>query len=96
MEHLLYFSGDRTHKGLDIACNDGAVVYAPFDVTLNGRVIVYTDPKKKAINNGINLSGESPFMFSSFSLRLLACHLFSCSLMLVSLQQQQLKFFMTL
>lgn len=75
MEYLLHFSGDRTHKGLDIVCNDGAVVYAPFDVTLNGGVIVYTDPKKKAINDGINLSGESPFTFTSFSLLLLACHL---------------------
>ncbi|XP_042363960.1 leukocyte cell derived chemotaxin 2, tandem duplicate 1 [Plectropomus leopardus] len=51
--------GDRVHKGLDIVCQDGSVVYAPFDVTLNGKVIVYTDPKKKAINNGINLSGEN-------------------------------------
>ncbi|XP_003961191.1 leukocyte cell-derived chemotaxin-2 [Takifugu rubripes] len=51
--------GDRTHKGLDIVCSDGAVVYAPFDVTLNGRVIVYTDPAKKAINDGINLRGEN-------------------------------------
>uniref|UniRef100_A0AAZ3PXM2 Leukocyte cell-derived chemotaxin 2 n=1 Tax=Oncorhynchus tshawytscha TaxID=74940 RepID=A0AAZ3PXM2_ONCTS len=33
-------------------------VYAPFDVKLNGKVIVYTDPKKAAINDGINLSGE--------------------------------------
>lgn len=69
------FSGDRTHKGLDIACSDGAVVYAPFDVTLNGGVIVYTDPTKKAINNGINLRGESQFTFTSFSLRMLAFHL---------------------
>lgn len=83
MEYLLHFSGTRTHKGLDIACSDGNVVYAPFDVTLNGPVIVYTDPAKKAINNGINLSGESLFTFTSFSLRLLACHLLavvSCGL----------------
>ncbi|CAB1325515.1 unnamed protein product [Coregonus sp. 'balchen'] len=50
--------GDRVHQGLDIVCNDGATVYAPFDVKLNGKVIVYTDPKKAAINDGINLSGE--------------------------------------
>ncbi|XP_067103932.1 leukocyte cell derived chemotaxin 2, tandem duplicate 1 [Osmerus mordax] len=50
--------GSRVHNGLDVACADGAVVYAPFDVKLNGKVIVYTDPKKAAINNGINLSGE--------------------------------------
>lgn len=66
MECLLDFRGDRIHKGLDIVCNDGAVVYAPFDVTLNGGVIVYTDPKKKAINNGINLRGESPFTRLTF------------------------------
>nr|CAR94535.1 leukocyte cell-derived chemotaxin 2 [Plecoglossus altivelis] len=50
--------GDRDHLGLDVVCQDGAVVYAPFDVKLNGKVVVYTDPKKAAINNGINLSGE--------------------------------------
>ncbi|NP_001290782.1 leukocyte cell-derived chemotaxin 2 precursor [Esox lucius] len=49
---------ERTHQGLDIVCNDGATVYAPFNVKLNGKVIVYTDPKKAAINEGINLSGE--------------------------------------
>ncbi|XP_074475531.1 leukocyte cell-derived chemotaxin-2-like [Sebastes fasciatus] len=49
--------GTRDHKGLDIVCSDGSVVYAPFDVTLNRKVIVYTDPAKAAINNGINLSG---------------------------------------
>uniref|UniRef100_UPI003AAA9FBB leukocyte cell-derived chemotaxin-2-like n=1 Tax=Centroberyx gerrardi TaxID=166262 RepID=UPI003AAA9FBB len=56
--NLLFLRGSRLHKGLDIVCSDGATVYAPFDVTLNGKVIVYTDPKKAAINNGINLSGE--------------------------------------
>ncbi|KAJ8015473.1 hypothetical protein DPEC_G00026490 [Dallia pectoralis] len=50
--------GGRAHQGLDIVCGDGATVYAPFDVKLNGKVTVYTDPKKAAINNGINLSGE--------------------------------------
>lgn len=66
MECLLHFRGDRIHKGLDIVCNDGAVVYAPIDVTLNGRVTVYTDPAKKAINNGINLSGKSPFTLLTY------------------------------
>lgn len=75
MECLLHFRGNRIHKGLDIVCDDRAIVYAPFNVTLNGGVIVYTDPRKKAINNGINLSGESLFTFTSFSLYLLACHL---------------------
>lgn len=50
--------GGRDHKGLDIRCSDGSVVYAPFDVTLNGALTVYTDPKKAAINSGINLAGE--------------------------------------
>ncbi|XP_041818767.1 leukocyte cell-derived chemotaxin-2-like [Chelmon rostratus] len=46
---------NREHKGLDIVCNDGSIVYAPFDATLHGNVIVYTDTSKAAINNGINL-----------------------------------------
>uniref|UniRef100_G3P7I2 Uncharacterized protein n=1 Tax=Gasterosteus aculeatus aculeatus TaxID=481459 RepID=G3P7I2_GASAC len=50
--------GTREHKGLDIKCNDGSTVYAPFDVTLNGRVTVYNDRNKAAINSGINLRGE--------------------------------------
>ncbi|KAF1375332.1 hypothetical protein PFLUV_G00218700 [Perca fluviatilis] len=50
--------GTREHKGLDIVCRDGSTVYAPFDVTLHGKVTVYTDPAKAAINSGINLRGE--------------------------------------
>uniref|UniRef100_A0AAX7TT68 Leukocyte cell-derived chemotaxin 2 like n=1 Tax=Astatotilapia calliptera TaxID=8154 RepID=A0AAX7TT68_ASTCA len=50
--------GTRLHQGLDIKCSDGAAVYAPFDVTLNGKLTVYTDPSKAAINEGINLSGQ--------------------------------------
>ncbi|CAI5657896.1 unnamed protein product [Oreochromis niloticus] len=50
--------GTRLHQGLDIKCSDGAAVYAPFDVTLNGKLTVYTDPTKAAINEGINLSGQ--------------------------------------
>ncbi|XP_063046607.1 leukocyte cell-derived chemotaxin-2-like [Engraulis encrasicolus] len=48
-----------THKGLDIVCGDGAVVYAPFDVTLNGMAAPYRRPSaaQKLINNGVNLSG---------------------------------------
>lgn len=49
--------GRRKHKGLDIVCTDGATVYAPFDVTIVRRVIVYTDPAKAAINNGVELRG---------------------------------------
>ncbi|XP_076024031.1 leukocyte cell-derived chemotaxin-2-like [Genypterus blacodes] len=52
----------RTHKGLDITCADGATVYAPLDVTLHGKLTVYTDPRKAAINQGINLrSGDLCF-----------------------------------
>uniref|UniRef100_A0A3Q0S5E9 Leukocyte cell derived chemotaxin 2, tandem duplicate 1 n=1 Tax=Amphilophus citrinellus TaxID=61819 RepID=A0A3Q0S5E9_AMPCI len=50
--------GGRLHEGLDIKCSDGSTVFAPFDVTLNGKLTVYTDPSKAAINEGINLSGE--------------------------------------
>lgn len=48
----------RQHKGLDVECEDGSAVYAPFDVTLHGRLTVYTDRNKEAINEGINLRGE--------------------------------------
>ncbi|XP_048087385.1 leukocyte cell derived chemotaxin 2, tandem duplicate 1 isoform X2 [Alosa alosa] len=47
------------HKGLDIQCNDGATVYAPFDVKLNGKAAPYRSPTalQKLINDGVNLSG---------------------------------------
>ncbi|XP_016347500.1 leukocyte cell-derived chemotaxin-2-like [Sinocyclocheilus anshuiensis] len=48
--------GKRKHEGLDIVCADGATVYAPFDVKLNGKAAPYK--KNNAINDGINLSGE--------------------------------------
>ncbi|CAM4615007.1 unnamed protein product [Leuciscus chuanchicus] len=48
--------GNRKHLGLDIACTDGATVYAPFDVKLNGRSRPYGN--KNAIDDGINLSGK--------------------------------------
>ncbi|KAM9471135.1 leukocyte cell-derived chemotaxin-2-like [Clarias gariepinus] len=47
--------GKRKHMGLDIACSDGATVYAPFDVTLNGKSVPYRN--NNAINDGIQLSG---------------------------------------
>uniref|UniRef100_A0A669CJS2 Leukocyte cell derived chemotaxin 2 n=1 Tax=Oreochromis niloticus TaxID=8128 RepID=A0A669CJS2_ORENI len=50
--------GGRLHKGVDINCSDGSAVLAPFDVTIKGSLIVYNDPNKKAIDEGINLSGE--------------------------------------
>ncbi|XP_039990354.1 leukocyte cell derived chemotaxin 2, tandem duplicate 1 [Xiphias gladius] len=49
---------NREHKGLDIVCSDGSIVYAPFDLTLQGKLTVYNDPNKAAINSGINLRGE--------------------------------------
>ncbi|XP_069015982.1 leukocyte cell-derived chemotaxin-2-like isoform X2 [Embiotoca jacksoni] len=52
------FPQNRDHKGLDIVCQDGSTVYAPFDVTLHGKLTVYTDRTKDAINEGINLRGE--------------------------------------
>ncbi|KAI3364791.1 hypothetical protein L3Q82_000905 [Scortum barcoo] len=55
---LLCFRGDRTHQGLDIVCRDGSAVYAPFDVTLHGKVTVYNRPEKAAIDSGINLHGQ--------------------------------------
>ncbi|KAK7137928.1 hypothetical protein R3I94_013540 [Phoxinus phoxinus] len=48
--------GKQKHLGLDILCADGAIVYAPFDVKLNGISRPYS--KNNAINNGINLSGQ--------------------------------------
>ncbi|XP_056285661.1 leukocyte cell-derived chemotaxin-2-like [Pseudoliparis swirei] len=50
--------GSREHQGLDIRCRDGATVYAPFDVTLHGKVTVYTNASKAAINSGVNLRGQ--------------------------------------
>ncbi|XP_052470438.1 leukocyte cell-derived chemotaxin-2-like [Carassius gibelio] len=54
-----YYGASRKHgphEGLDIVCADGATVYAPFDVTLNGKAAPYI--KNNAINDGINLRGE--------------------------------------
>ncbi|KAI7801829.1 leukocyte cell-derived chemotaxin-2-like [Triplophysa rosa] len=46
----------RKHKGLDIVCNDGSTIYAPFDVKLNGKAVPYKI--NNAINDGIKLNGE--------------------------------------
>ncbi|KAM7370283.1 hypothetical protein PAMP_009844 [Pampus punctatissimus] len=54
---LLCFRGGRDHQGLDIVCSDGSEVIAPFDVTLHGKLTVYSDTRKAAINSGINLRG---------------------------------------
>ncbi|XP_041829652.1 leukocyte cell derived chemotaxin 2, tandem duplicate 1 [Melanotaenia boesemani] len=50
--------GTRVHQGLDIVCEDGSDVYAPFDVTLHGKLVVYNDPRKAAIDEGVNLQGQ--------------------------------------
>uniref|UniRef100_A0A3Q1FLH2 Leukocyte cell derived chemotaxin 2 n=1 Tax=Acanthochromis polyacanthus TaxID=80966 RepID=A0A3Q1FLH2_9TELE len=62
--------GNRRHQGLDIECRDGSTVYAPFDVTLVRKVIVYKDPEKKktAINEGIQMRGEG-LCFNLFYVR---------------------------
>lgn len=52
------------HEGLDIVCADGATVYAPFDVTLNGKAAPYI--KNNAINDGINLRGEGLYLHLTF------------------------------
>ncbi|KAG7217814.1 hypothetical protein INR49_020876 [Caranx melampygus] len=39
----------KPHEGVDIVCQDGSDVYAPFDVTLNGRLLVYNRPEKAAM-----------------------------------------------
>ncbi len=54
------------HKGLDIVCADGATVYAPFDVKLDRKAVPYKNqPKKEPINDGIQLSGEGVYIFTS-------------------------------
>ncbi|KAM8889224.1 leukocyte cell-derived chemotaxin-2-like [Synchiropus picturatus] len=52
--------GSRVHQGLDIECADGSEVIAPFDVTLAGRLTVYSNPSQEQthINMGINLRGQ--------------------------------------
>lgn len=52
--------GKRKHQGVDIVCADGATVYAPFNVKLNGKAAPYK--KNNAINDGINLSGEGLYL----------------------------------
>ncbi|XP_066505689.1 leukocyte cell derived chemotaxin 2, tandem duplicate 1 [Hoplias malabaricus] len=48
--------GKRKHLGLDIVCRDGATVFAPFDVKINGKAAPYKH--NNAINDGIRLSGQ--------------------------------------
>ncbi|XP_071318060.1 leukocyte cell-derived chemotaxin-2-like isoform X2 [Trachinotus anak] len=60
--------GNRDHKGLDIMCEDGSEVLAPFDVTLHGEVNVFTEPQQAAINSGLILRGEG-LCFKLFAMR---------------------------
>ncbi|XP_056626021.1 leukocyte cell-derived chemotaxin-2-like [Triplophysa dalaica] len=46
----------QKHGGLDIECEDGSTINAPFDVTLNGKSAPYGN--SNAIDNGIKLNGE--------------------------------------
>ncbi|KAM4526332.1 leukocyte cell-derived chemotaxin-2-like [Fundulus diaphanus] len=62
------FRGGRLHKGLDVVCSDGSTIYAPFNVTLHGKLAVYTDPNKVAINEGLNLRGDG-LCFKLFYIR---------------------------
>ncbi|XP_071318059.1 leukocyte cell-derived chemotaxin-2-like isoform X1 [Trachinotus anak] len=62
------FRGNRDHKGLDIMCEDGSEVLAPFDVTLHGEVNVFTEPQQAAINSGLILRGEG-LCFKLFAMR---------------------------
>ncbi|KAJ1081554.1 hypothetical protein NDU88_001734, partial [Pleurodeles waltl] len=47
--------GSRLHKGVDVICNDGSVVYAPFTGTKQGQAKPYGDGS--VIDNGIKISG---------------------------------------
>ncbi|KAM3592009.1 uncharacterized protein V6R79_011306 [Siganus canaliculatus] len=47
----------RRHEGLDVYCADGSAVYAPLDVTLERRVIVYNKAEKAAIDKGVQMRG---------------------------------------
>ncbi|XP_072485976.1 leukocyte cell-derived chemotaxin-2-like [Notamacropus eugenii] len=48
--------GRRKHTGVDVKCEDGSVVYAPFD----GMIVRQAKPYKKdnAINNGVQITGK--------------------------------------
>ncbi|XP_065265826.1 leukocyte cell-derived chemotaxin-2-like [Emys orbicularis] len=46
----------RRHLGVDVVCNDGSTVYAPFSGTIERQVIPYKI--NNAINNGLQLHGS--------------------------------------
>uniref|UniRef100_A0A8D0FPG7 Leukocyte cell derived chemotaxin 2 n=1 Tax=Strix occidentalis caurina TaxID=311401 RepID=A0A8D0FPG7_STROC len=48
--------GGRKHRGVDVVCEDGAVVYAPFTGMINKQARPYGNGN--AIDNGVQLSGS--------------------------------------
>ncbi|KAG6941162.1 leukocyte cell derived chemotaxin 2 [Chelydra serpentina] len=56
------------HKGVDVICRDGSIVYAPFSGVIGGRANPYKVGKNSAINNGILLRG-SGFCIHMFYIR---------------------------
>lgn len=64
----------RKHGGLDIVCNDGSTIKAPFDVKLNGRSAPYGN--NNAVDNGITLNGQglySSYYYLSMERRYVIC-----------------------
>ncbi|XP_030360839.1 leukocyte cell-derived chemotaxin-2 [Strigops habroptila] len=51
-----YPRGARKHKGVDVVCEDGSVVYAPFTGNIDKRARPYGN--NNAIDNGVQLSGS--------------------------------------
>ncbi|XP_074865851.1 leukocyte cell-derived chemotaxin-2-like [Carettochelys insculpta] len=56
----------RKHRGVDVICNDGSTVYAPFSGNIDRRVNPYR--RNNAINNGLQLRG-SGFCIQMFYIR---------------------------
>ncbi|XP_025974050.2 leukocyte cell-derived chemotaxin-2 [Dromaius novaehollandiae] len=48
--------GGRQHRGVDVVCEDGATVYAPFTGKINRQVRPYGNGN--AIDDGVQLSGS--------------------------------------
>lgn len=54
---LLFFCrGGRKHKGVDVVCEDGSEVYAPFTGNIDKRARPYGN--NNTIDNGVQLSGS--------------------------------------
>lgn len=51
-----FFRGGKRHKGVDVVCEDGSVVYAPFAGKITGQARPYGNGN--AIDNGVRLSGS--------------------------------------